>query len=117
MHSFERALAHLLVSVAFCASGCSSSGSHPSDGADIAVALSGAGYHTAMTGKYLNGYLPKPNQADPGWTEWDVAGDGYRELNYQLNQNGMVVPYGSSPADYLVDVQSKLATQFIQQQG
>src|ERR1051325_763791 len=63
----------------------------------FAVALQGAGYKTAMLGKYLNGYEPKANQPPKGWDEWDVAGNGYREFNYDLNQNGKVVHYGSEP--------------------
>jgi N-acetylglucosamine-6-sulfatase len=80
----------------------------------FAVALSGAGYKTAMLGKYLNGYDPTVNQADPGWTDWYVAGNGYPEFNYQLNQNGSLVSYGAQPNDYLVDVQSSLAKKLIQ---
>jgi N-acetylglucosamine-6-sulfatase len=53
------------------------------------------------------------NQADPGWGEWDVAGDGYPEFNYDLNQNGKVVSYGDAAADYLVDVMSGLGNTFV----
>ena len=35
------------------------------------------------------------------WSEWDVAGNGYKEFNYQLNENGQLVSYGSQPSDYL----------------
>jgi len=80
----------------------------------FSVALSGAGYATAMMGKYLNGYDPKKNEADPGWSEWDVAGNGYPELNYVLNQNGSVVSYGSAPSDYLTDVLSGRAVSFVE---
>lgn len=79
----------------------------------FATALSAAGYATAMMGKYLNGYTPEKNQADPGWSDWDVAGDGYPEFNYDLNQNGTIVVYGNDPNDYLVDVLSGLGQQFI----
>jgi len=48
-----------------------------------------------------------------GWSEWDVAGAGYAEFNYNLNQNGRVVHYGSQPADYLTDVLARLADAFI----
>jgi arylsulfatase A-like enzyme len=79
----------------------------------FAVALHAAGYKTAMMGKYLNGYQPQRNPADPGWSEWDVAGDAYAEYDYSLNQNGTVATYGHAPADYLTDVLSGLATKFI----
>ena len=59
----------------------------------FAIALQRAGYQTAMMGKYLNGYQPDAEGRDrpyvpPGWTEWDVAGNGYPEFNYTLNENG-----------------------------
>ena len=54
-----------------------------------AVALHAAGYRTAMMGKYLNGYMPR-DPIPPGWDEWDVAGNGYPEFNYNLNENGTV---------------------------
>ena len=58
------------------------------------VALQHAGYATAMMGKYLNGYLEPaqdpaaPNYIPPGWSEWHVAGFGYREFNYSMNIDG-----------------------------
>jgi hypothetical protein len=63
-------------------------------------------------GKYLNGHQP----TDPiplGWNEWDVAGNGYPEFNYTLNQNGTQHHYGRDPQDYLVDVLSSKARSFI----
>jgi arylsulfatase A-like enzyme len=79
----------------------------------FATTLAADGYQAAMMGKYLNGYDPTVNAADPGWTEWDVAGNGYPEFNYQLNQDGVVKSYGNAPADYLTDVLSGLATSFV----
>src|SRR5690349_1630794 len=45
-----------------------------------ALALERAGYHTALMGKYLNGYKPgvtfhggRP-YVPPGWNDWDVTG-------------------------------------------
>ena len=70
----------------------------------FAVALQGAGYRTAMMGKYLNGYQPKQNGPAPGWDVWDVAGDGYAEFNYTLNENGHLQHYGSKAKDYMTDV-------------
>src|SRR6266849_5424073 len=82
----------------------------------FATALTAAGYHTAMLGKYLNGYQPQRNPAAPGWNEWDVAGNGYQGFNYDLNQNGRIVHYASRPEDYMTDVLSAAAVNFIKQQ-
>jgi N-acetylglucosamine-6-sulfatase len=85
----------------------------------VATSLQQAGYRTGMMGKYLNGYQPASTldgQADyvpPGWSTWDVAGDGYPEFNYDLNENHKVVHYGSQPKDYLTDVLSGKASDFI----
>jgi arylsulfatase A-like enzyme len=79
----------------------------------FAVALSAGGYRTAMMGKFLNGYEPAMNQASMGWTQWDVAGNGYPEFNYNLNQDGKLVHYGKTPADYLTDVISGLGQTFV----
>jgi N-acetylglucosamine-6-sulfatase len=81
----------------------------------FAVALQQSGYRTSMMGKFLNGYEPKINQAAMGWTEWAVAGNGYPEFDYDLNQNGKVVHYGHTAADYLTDVLSGLGQTFIKQ--
>lgn len=84
----------------------------------IATWLQAAGYRTALFGKYLNGY---PNTATdtyipPGWDEWYSASKGgspYAEFNYTLNENGTLVKYGSSPADYGTDVYANKATDFM----
>lgn len=82
------------------------------DKATFATALSAAGYRTAMLGKYLNGYQPV-NPIPPGWATWAVAGNGYPEFNYSLNQDGKIVRYGAAPTDYLTDVLSERAVRFI----
>src|SRR6516164_2767137 len=91
--------------------------------ATFVSALTAAGYHTAMLGKYLNGYRPQEHRVAPWWNEWDVAGGGatdgiapYLGFNYDLNQNGKIVHYASRPADYLTDVLSTRAVNFIKQQ-
>ena len=77
-----------------------------------AVALQKAGYTTGFMGKYLNGYQPV-DAVPPGWNEWDVAGYGYPEFNYNLNQNGKTQHYGRDAQSYLTDVLSNKAGSFI----
>ncbi len=89
----------------------------------FATALQQVGYHTAMMGKYLNGYLPAQKlggsqpYVPPGWNEWDVAGNGYPEFDYSLNVDHSVQHYGHNPTDYLTDVLSGKATSFIRSQA
>ena len=83
--------------------------------ATFATALSGAGYRTAMLGKYLNGYLPPQHPPAAGWTTWAVAGNGYPEFNYNLNQNNKIVHYGGKPTDYLTDVISEMGVTFVKE--
>jgi N-acetylglucosamine-6-sulfatase len=79
-------------------------------------------------GKFLNGYLQSPGSgADgstsnapatyvpPGWTDWAVAGYGYPEYNYTLNQNGVLHHYGHRPSDYLTNVIARRGVGFIDQ--
>src|SRR6266498_2627922 len=92
---------------------------HGEESQTFATALQAKGYRTAMMGKYLNGYLPADTlggtrpYVPPGWTEWDVAGNGYPEFNYNLNENHTVVHYGSRPQDYLTDVLARKGSTFI----
>ena len=76
------------------------------------VALKNAGYYTGFMGKYLNEYQPTDPPAQ-GWDEWDVAGNGYNEYNYQLNENGDIQTYGHSPSDYLTGVLAGKAVNFV----
>jgi N-acetylglucosamine-6-sulfatase len=92
--------------------GYNSYNAHGDQAKSFAVALRKSGYRTALMGKYLNGYGPADPVA-PGWGVWDVAGNGYGEFNYSLNQNGTQQSYGDAPDDYLTDVLSGKATSFI----
>jgi arylsulfatase A-like enzyme len=85
----------------------------------FATRLQTRGYRTAMMGKYLNGYAPnervdgRSRYVPPGWNEWDVAGNGYPEFDYNLNQNGALVHYGSEPRAYLTDVLARRGASFV----
>jgi N-acetylglucosamine-6-sulfatase len=83
------------------------------------VALQRAGYRAALMGKYLNGYLganrsaTPPTYVPPGWNQWDVAGFGYPEFDYAMNENGRIRRFGHLPRDYLTDVITRKGIRFI----
>lgn len=97
----------------------------------IAVRLQEEGYRTALFGKYLNHYPgDDPTHVPPGWDEWharvdtsareedtsggaDAIGEYTKYYDYELNENGEVVSHGDSPEDYLTDVLSGGATDFV----
>src|SRR3712207_3194156 len=81
----------------------------------IAVRLQEAGYRTALFGKYLNKYPGRDNPAHvpPGWDEWYGKLTGGAFYDYRINENGEVVSYGSEPEEYLTDVLSGKATDFL----
>lgn len=84
----------------------------------IATWLQDAGYRTALFGKYLNGYpngAPSNTYIPPGWSRWfsPNGGSPYSEYNYYVNDNGKTVYYGSSEANYGVDVISGKTAGFI----
>ncbi len=80
---------------------------------NLAVWLQGAGYHTALIGKYLNGYSNSP-LVPPGWSEWHAAAPDDQEVyNYTLNENGTLVHYGQTPADFKQDVLTSKAVDFV----
>jgi N-acetylglucosamine-6-sulfatase len=93
---------------------------HDDENRTFNLALQNAGYRTAMMGKYINGYLQGSRRAyiantdvPPGWSEWDVAGWGYREFNYKLNIDGTIHYFGHAPRDYLTDVIARRGVRFI----
>lgn len=96
--------------------GYSAFNDHDDEASTVATDLHRVGYRTAMMGKYLNRYEVEDNSS-PGWDEWDVAGWGYPEFNYDINEDGDIVHYGG-PDDplrdnYLTSVLSHLAGSFI----
>ncbi len=92
----------------------------------VATWLQSAGYFTGHIGKYLNGYGTKlfspkssclnPYHVPPGWSDWQGLKDisTYKEYNYTINDNGKLIRYGNTPADYQTDVLTKRAVNFIQ---
>lgn len=85
----------------------------------IAVSLQAAGYRTGFVGKYFNqfprtapsGYIP------PGWDYWVAPKGGnhiHRYFDYELNENGRIVGYGTAPGDYAMDVYAAKAKAFVE---
>jgi len=90
------------------------------EGATFATALQGAGYRTALMGKYMNQYPARPLNGPgsppyvpPGWSEWDVAGNGYPEYDYKLARDDRVVRHGHAPRDYLTNVLARNGLRFV----
>jgi N-acetylglucosamine-6-sulfatase len=82
--------------------------------------LQGAGYVTSLVGKYLNGYGRVDKlELPPGWTEWHVASANTADkyYNYRLNENGTLVQYGATPAQYLSDLTTDKAVDFIRRRA
>ncbi|MCA9879504.1 MAG: sulfatase, partial [Thermomicrobiales bacterium] len=84
----------------------------------VATALQAAGYTTALIGKFMNGY-PRTDEPDeswpPGWDTWIVGANraAYTGENYELNENGVVSAFGQSREDYLTDVLTARAVDFL----
>src|SRR5215204_582730 len=81
----------------------------------IAARLQEGGYQTAFFGKYLNGYPgdEEPSYIPPGWDEWYGKENEQKLYDYQINENGEVVSYGSETEDFFTDVLSNQATDFV----
>ena len=65
----------------------------------LPVWLQRAGYHTALIGKYLNGYGARnPREIPPGYSEWHGALDlsSYDYFNFTINENGTLHTWGDA---------------------
>lgn len=99
----------------------------------LATWLHDEGYRTALIGKYFNAYpeglvppgsfsFPGERYVPAGWDKWyglldipkDERTDPYKMYGYQMNRNGRVVRYGNDPDEYLTDVLSGLAVDFVE---
>jgi arylsulfatase A-like enzyme len=79
----------------------------------IATWLQDAGYRTVFLGKYMNEY-PRgaKRHVPPGWNEWYAITSGHYR-NYELNENGDIVPYDGTGSDYQTDLLARKAADFI----
>jgi N-acetylglucosamine-6-sulfatase len=86
----------------------------------LPVWLQKAGYVTIHLGKYLNGYgRVRQTEVPAGWSEWygSIDPSTYQFYNYTLNENGRLVKYGATPADYQADVYGRKAVEIIRRQA
>lgn len=90
------------------------------ESATFATALQGAGYGTALLGKYMNQYAPgKIRAADgglyvpPGWSTWGAAGNGYPGYGYRIMRDDQVAQRGWAARDYLTSVIQRDGSRFV----
>jgi arylsulfatase A-like enzyme len=92
------------------------------DTATIATALQGAGYRTAMLGKYINNYSAlgsSPWYVPPGWTQWRAFPGQGQYFSFSLVERAGPGPdavetvYGAS--DYSTDILATKAAAFIRE--
>ena len=82
----------------------------------LPVWLKQAGYRTAFVGKYLNGYgLDDPERVPPGWSEWNALTEPTTQnyFDFDVNEDGSIVHYGTAPEDYKSRVIGHLAVDAI----
>ncbi len=88
------------------------------DSSSLPVWLKSAGYRTIHIGKYLNGYgdgSNNPAYVPPGWDEWYAGTSGSTQTvyGYTLNQNGILVDYGTAVEDFKQDKFTDIAVDAI----
>lgn len=85
----------------------------------VAVALRAGGYHTALVGKYMNGWSRYSAVTPPGWDDFmaisPVGGGDGSYYDYLLQGSQPSETYGSAPGDYSTDVITNKAVEFIAQ--
>lgn len=87
------------------------------DESTVATWLHAHGYHTALFGKYLNGY-EATTYVPPGWDHWVAFASPTRLSNlyyrYRLAIDGGTTRFGAGPEDYSTDVLADRAVSYIQ---
>ncbi len=84
---------------------------------DLPLWMQGDGYYTGHVGKYLNGYGGKTTRTlvPPGWSDWRANVNPVQSVyDYDLNENGALVHYGTAPTDFKGDVITQKALAFIE---
>ena len=84
---------------------------------NLATWMQDAGYYTAHVGKYLNGYAlaDDPTEVPDGWTKWyGTASETQTVYDYEINENGTLVPYGHDVGNFKGDVLTGTAVDFIE---
>jgi N-acetylglucosamine-6-sulfatase len=79
---------------------------------NVATRLDAAGYRTGLFGKYLNEYSGTKDKPR-GWDRWFAHTGGADYYDYKINDDGRIIHYGSTPADYGTDVIANHAKTFI----
>src|SRR5687767_1708189 len=79
---------------------------------NMATRLDAAGYRTGLFGKYLNEYSGTKDKPR-GWDRWFAHTGGAHYYDYKINDDGRIIHYGSTSADYETDVIADHAKTFI----
>jgi arylsulfatase A-like enzyme len=95
------------------------------DQSTIATWLRGAGYRTALIGKYLNDYEKAPKHVAPGWNRWYVYAGGGKYTKYRISDQGKVRNFGKKNGkkkkikkrQYQTDMLTRQAVDFINSTG
>ena len=85
----------------------------------LAVWLEQAGYQTIHLGKYVNGYGRPPGvntAVPPGWNKWFTIFGSLNYYDYFINEEGVIKEFGETPAEYLTDVITEKAVQYLKEQ-
>jgi N-acetylglucosamine-6-sulfatase len=86
------------------------------DSSTIGTWLQAQNYRTGRIGKYLVGYANGSTYVPPGWDDWRTFYDGYTGFTqYAMNENGIILHYGSGAENYIVDVLADKAVDFIEE--
>ena len=90
----------------------------PHESSTVATWLKGAGYRTALVGKYINGYPhgAADDYVPPGWDYWYGHLSGFadhRYYDYWTNDNHVVSQHGGTTDEYSTTVETKKAVDYI----